>query len=90
MPRDIGQKSRASPRLSTSSLQQEVTTHEYLGIPGHILSMTMDAEENTTFLFTDSALYTVTASGTTAMLCGHEYEHGFSDGPRCDVRFRCP
>jgi len=90
MRRVVGQKSRASPRLSTSSLQQEVTTHEYHGIPGDIYCMAMDVEDNITFLFTDSALYTVTASGTTAVLCGDEHESGFSDGRRCDVRFCGP
>jgi len=90
MSRVVGMKSRASPRLGTSSLQQEVTTHEHHGIPHSICCMAMDAEDKITFLFTESALYTVTASGTTALLCSDEHQSGFSDGARCQVRFSGP
>ena len=89
-------RSRSSPRelgnLSDCSLQQVVSTHDYEGIPScqHIYCMTIDVEDNTAFLFSRSALYTVAASGATAVLCGKENKIGYSDGMRRHALFDGP
>jgi len=82
-------KSRSSPRVS-DSLYDKVTQHDYFGLPGEIFCMAVDISDNTIFLFTESALYTVSPSGTTALLSGDEHSNGFADGCRALARFSGP
>jgi len=52
--------------------------------------MTIDPSDNTTFLFTNTALWAVTSSGTTSIVSGDENVIGFADGARGEARYDGP
>ena len=77
------------PRVSGSVFEQ-VTLRDYFGLRGEIFCMTVYISDNTIFLFTESALYTVSPSGTTALLSGDEHSNGFADDCRALARYSGP
>jgi len=82
---------RSSPR---SNAYGEVTTQQFYGMGDvavmHILCMEIDTSDCTTFYFTQTALFSSSASGTIALVAGHEEDTGFEDGSRLEARFRFP
>ena len=82
---------RSSPR---SNAYGEVTTQQLYGMGDaavmHILCIEIDTSDGTTFYFTRTALFSSSASGTIALVAGHEEETGFEDGCRLEARFRNP
>jgi len=83
------QPSRSSPRVSTGLLPV-VTQHDYWGIQYEIYCITFDMLDNTTFVFTQNALYMVTPNGSTALVSGDEHVSGFADGMRDEARYDGP
>jgi len=82
---------RSSPR---SNAYGEVTTEQLYGMGDaavmNILCMEIDTSDGTTFYFTQTALFSSSASGTIALVAGHEEDTGFEDGSRSEARFRFP
>jgi len=54
------------------------------------MCMTIDPSDNTMLLFTNSALYAVSSSGTTSVVSGDETVIGFADGGRGEARYNSP
>jgi len=82
---------RSSPRSNTYG---EVTTQQLYGMGDpavmNIFCMEVDNSDGTTFYFTQTALFSSSASGTIALVAGHEHDDGFEDGSRSEARFRFP
>jgi len=82
-------KLRSSPR---SNAYGEVTTTQLHGMGNaaymQISCIEIDTSDGTTFYSTQTALFSSSASGTIALVAGHDEDTGFEDGSRSEARFR--